>query len=69
MKDKGGGGTLCQFTASSYTYLLYKNGTILTTITSTKSIHKGNVATATIKAKIISTFFACYIQRVRYLRF
>ena len=37
------------FRESSYDYLLFKNGTILTTITSTKSIHKEKATTATIK--------------------
>ena len=35
----------------------FKNGTILTTITSTTSIHKGKATTATINAKKTSTLF------------
>ena len=34
-----------------YVYLLFKNGTILSTITSTASTHKGKAITATINAK------------------
>ena len=34
------------FRGSSYAYLLFKNGNIITTITSTKSIHRGKAATA-----------------------
>ena len=45
------------FRESSYAYLLFKNGTILTTITSTTSIHKGKATTATINAKKTSTLF------------
>ena len=39
------------FRETSYAYLLFKNGTILTTITSTTSIHKGKATTATLNAK------------------
>ena len=52
-----GGGTMGHFRESSYAYLLFKNGTILTTITSTTSIHKGKATTATINAKRTSTLF------------
>ena len=45
------------FRWSSYAYLLFKNGNILTTITSTTSIHKGKATTATISAKKTSTLF------------
>ena len=62
--------TMGHFRKSSYAYLLFKNGTILITITSTTSIHKGKATTATINAKKnIYIIFACYVQRVRYLRF
>ena len=58
------------FRESPYAYLLFKHCTILTTITFTTSIHKGKATTATINAKKnIYIIFACYIQRVRYLRF
>ena len=58
------------FRVSSYAYLLFKNGTILTTIPSTTSMHKGKATTATINAKKnIYIISACYIQRERYLRF
>ena len=43
------------FRESSYAYLLLKNCTMLTTITSTTSIHKGKATTATINAKKTST--------------
>ena len=42
---------------SSYAYLLLKNGTVLTAITSTITIHKGKPTTATINAKKTSTLF------------
>ena len=55
---------------SSYAYLLFQNCTILTTTTSTMSIHKGKATTATINTKNnIYIIFACYIQRGRYFRF
>ena len=54
------------FWESSYAYLLFKNGTILTTINSTTYILKGKATTATIDAKKnIYIIFACYIQRGR----
>ena len=45
------------FRESSYAYLLFKHCTILTTINSTTSIHKGKATVATINAKKISTLF------------
>ena len=39
------------FRQSSYAYLVFKNGTILTTITYTTSINKGKPTTATINTK------------------
>ena len=58
------------FSESSYANLLFKNGTILTTITSTISIHEGKATTATINAKKnFYLIFACYIRRGRYIRF
>ena len=45
------------FRESSYAYLLIKNGTSLTTITSTTSIHKGKATTATINTKKTPTLF------------
>jgi len=45
------------FRESSYAYLLFKNGTILTTITSTTSIHKGKATSATINGEKTSTLF------------
>ena len=66
----GEGGTTGHFRETSDAYLLFKNGTILNTITSTKSIHKEKSTTATINAKKnIYIIFACYVQRVGYLRF
>ena len=51
------------FRKSSYAYLLYKYRTILTAITSTTTIHKGNTITAIVDAKKnIYIIFACYIQ-------
>ena len=48
------------FRESSYAYLLFNNGTILTTITSTTSIQKEKATTATIKGKKnIYIIFAC----------
>ena len=44
------------FRESSYAYLLFENGIILTTITSTASMHKAKATTATINAKKTSTF-------------
>ena len=44
------------FRESSYAYLLFKSGIILTTITSTSSIHKGKTTTATINAKKSALF-------------
>ena len=49
--DKPKGGTMGHFRKSSYAYLFLKSGTILTTITSTTSIHKGKATTVTINAK------------------
>ena len=49
--------TMGHFTESSYDYLLFKNGTILTTITSITYIHKGKATTATINAKKTFTLF------------
>ena len=40
-----------RFRKSSYAYLLFKNRTILTTITSTATIHKGNAITGIVNAK------------------
>ena len=52
------------FRESSYAYLLFKNATILTTITSITSLHKRKATTASINAKKnIYVIFACYIQR------
>ena len=45
------------FRESSYDNLSLKNGTILSTITSTTSIHKGKATSATIDAKKTSTLF------------
>ena len=54
---------------SSYAYLLFENGTILTTITSTTSIHKGK-AIATINAnKYLRYCYICYMSRGRYTYF
>ena len=50
------------FRESCYAYLMFKNGTILTTIISTTSIHIKKATTATINAKQnIYLIFACYI--------
>ena len=45
------------FRESSYAYLWFTNCTILTTITSTTSIHKGNASSATINTKKTSRLF------------
>ena len=50
-KYKWGGGTMGHFRESSYAYIFFQNGTILTTITSTTSIHKGKATTATINVQ------------------
>ena len=46
------------FRESCYAYLLCKHGNIITTITSTPSIHKGKATTATIGAKKTSTLLS-----------
>ena len=51
-----GGGTMGHFRESSYAYLMFKNGTILTIITSNTYIHKGKATTATIDGKKKSTY-------------
>ena len=53
--EGGKGGTMGHFRESSYAYLFFLNGTILTTITFTTSIDKGKSTTATINTKQKST--------------
>ena len=58
----GGGGTMGHFRESSYANIFFKNGTILTTTTSTTSIHKGKATTATINAKKTHLHYFCLLH-------
>ena len=66
---KCGGGTMGYFRESSYAYMLLKKCTILTTITSTTSIHKEGQQQPPLPLRNHYVVFACYIQRGRYFRF